>query len=186
MSDRQYPARQYFSLDITRKAPPVTAQPGILRVRRFRVSPRFDTRSLVYRTGDVQYDTDFYNEYLTDAGAMVSESARNWLLQGGSFATVVDSSSSLSEDFVLEGVIQNLSGDFRSSPRAEVSVQLFLISSSATNGGVVFQKLYNRSIALPEKSPRALVVGLGSGLSEIFTELETDIVSAASKKTQPH
>ena len=117
---------------------------------------------------------------------MVSEAARNWLFQAGSFATVVDSSSSLREDFVLEGVIQNLSGDFRSSPRAEVSVQLFLISSSATNGGVVFQKLYNRSIALPEKSPRALVVGLGSGLSEIFTELETDIVSAASKRTQPH
>jgi len=179
-TERDSPGKKYFVMEVARPTvnpvPPISA---ILKFRKFRISPRFETRNLIYRTGDVSFETDFYNELLADPGAMISEAAKRWLQQSGVFKTVVDSSSSLPEDLAVEGNIESLYGDFRDKPTAVLSVQAILIAFEDSEFRVVFQKVYTVSIPLQAKSPEALIHGYDEGLAKLLSELEADFASAA-------
>ena len=177
-TERAQPERKYHLVEAER--PPQTSEGGaaVLRIRRFRISPRFDSRNLVYRSSDTGYESDFYNEFLADPASMLTESTRKWLSLSGRFKAVLDPSASLEEDYVLEAYVQSLYGDFRSSPAAVLEMQVFLVRRGSDS--IVFQKLYTRSKPITAKSTDALLKGYSENLTSILTELESD--AAASTK----
>ncbi|MBL8020401.1 MAG: membrane integrity-associated transporter subunit PqiC [Leptospirales bacterium] len=179
-TERDSPQKHFYILETTR--PKSEAGPtldAVLKFRKFKVSPRFDTRNLIYRTGDVTYETDFYNEFISDPGSMISESTRMWMTESGNFKAVVDGSSSLAETFVLEGTVQEIYGDFRGQPAAVISLHVFLLAADDSEYRIVFQKVITTSLPLQGKNSESLIRGFNQTLSKQLTELEHELVGAA-------
>ena len=99
----------------------------ILSVANLRVSPRYADRSFVYRISEAGYETDFYNQFLTATDVMVGEEVRRGLGASQFFKYVVGSSNQLQPNYVLEGSINALYGDFRNlnAPTAVVGKSNF-------------------------------------------------------------
>ena len=62
--------------------------PRVLEVDRFTIEAAFATKTLVYRTGELQYQADFYNEFLVVPAVMITEQTRDWLSHTGLFLRV--------------------------------------------------------------------------------------------------
>jgi cholesterol transport system auxiliary component len=178
-TDKEYPAKRQYVIDVTHPGKVAGAPPNAasLKVRRFRVSDRFDTTMLVTRTGAVTYQTDFYNEFLAGPGALVADEARQWLDASGLFANVASSTSRAQARYLLEGNIVTLCGDYRDSdkPVSVLEVQIFLIDTSTGDNVVAFNKTYRQETPATAAGPPALVESINAGLLKIFMTLEADL-----------
>lgn len=175
---KSYPQKRYYLLHAARpgQAPPA-ADGAALKVRRFGVSPAFAGRELVYRTGELTYESDFYNQFFSTPGHLVTEGARRWLAASGLFGHVVDSASRLEARYVLEGMVVVLYGDYREkeAPRAVLGVQFLLLDDAPSAPEVVFQREYSAKQPLKGTSADALVEGWAQALRSVLEALERDL-----------
>jgi ABC-type uncharacterized transport system auxiliary subunit len=171
--------KQRYILDSQRAS---SAEAGdnqnILEVRRFTIDPAFSTKSLTYRTGEFEYESDFYNEFLISPDAMITEKVRNWLSESGLSRRVLDPGSYVESTHVIEGNVIALYGDFRdkSSPTAVMEIRVFLLEmKTIKEPTIIFGKTYKSSVALESKGPESLVRALDRCLVEILTDMEKDL-----------
>ena len=76
---KKYAERRAYRVDTTRGAKRVdTVFKGVLRISPFRVPTSFEILDLVYRIDDNEFETDYYNEYLTLPGDMVTAEIQEW------------------------------------------------------------------------------------------------------------
>lgn len=179
--ERDYPAKRYFVIDISDSAQPAEAVGNqTLLVTGLRISPRYADKSFVYRTSDAGYESDFYNQFLTSPDIMISEEVRKGLAASPAFKYVVGPASQLQPNFVLEGSVNALYGDFRNlnGPSAVLEIEFFLHNEDSTNPGIVLQKRYAKTVALAGRSPEALVKGWSQALEAILAMLVADIRAA--------
>ena len=176
---KEYPGKRQYVIDVSRpgKTPAAPANAASLKVRRFRVSDRFDTTMLVTRTGAVTYKTDFYNEFLAGPGALIAEEARQWLASSGLFANVASATSRAGARYLLEGNIVALYGDYRDGDRpvSVLEVQIFLIDTSTGDNVVAFNRTYREETLASGTRPAALVESVNAGLAKVLTALEVDL-----------
>jgi uncharacterized lipoprotein YmbA len=173
-----YPVKRQYVISVTREnrtVPPAGAEAA--KVRRFRVSPRFEGHGLVYRTGAVTYETDFYNEFLAAPAEMLTEETRDWLAAAGVFSNVVGAASRVAARYLFEGNVTALTGDFSEpeEPRAVMEIQFFLIDDAAARGSVAFHKTYRATRPLPSNRAEELVRGYNACLADILGALEADL-----------
>lgn len=176
--ERSYPEKRYFVLEVSQSATPVNpAGDRILLVSNLRVSPRYADRSFVYRISEAGYETDFYNQFLTATDSIIGEEVRRGLAASRVFKYVVGPSNQLQANYVLEGSVNALYGDFRNlnAPAAVLEIEFFLHNEDAANPGIVMQKRYVKSIAINTRSPDALVKGWNAALNEILAALIADL-----------
>jgi len=182
-SDNPVDTRRFFLLETVRpgRVDPPDAGPT-LAVRRLQMSPRFDEKELVYRTSDFAYESDYYNQFLNAAGALIAEQTRRWVARAGLFAAVVSSGSDVLPTHVIEGNVTALYGDFRGdSARGVLGIELFLIHAEADDGpAVVFHKDYRAAVDLSARTAEALVEAYNTGLGQILTEFEKDLRKRAA------
>ena len=107
---------------------------------------------------------------------LITEETRK-ALASSPFKFVIGPASPLTPDYVLEGAINALYGDFRnaSTPSAVLEIELFLHSEDPARPGVVLQKKYRKSMPLKERSPQALARGWSEGLNGIVAEFVADL-----------
>ncbi|HEX3035986.1 MAG TPA: hypothetical protein VHT73_12830 [Thermodesulfobacteriota bacterium] len=185
--ERSYPERNYYILNVSNtNVNSSTASDGILEIRRFTTSPNFTTREFVYRKGDLSYVSDFYNQFFRPPGMLITEETRKWLSESGLFKYVLDSSNSARPDYVLEGNVNELYGDYRASgtPKAVLGIQFFLIDEIYSNSRIIFQKNYHGEVALKNNSPETLVEGWNNALGQILTDLKEDLMKLNLTKSQ--
>ncbi|HSD59671.1 MAG TPA: ABC-type transport auxiliary lipoprotein family protein, partial [Burkholderiales bacterium] len=110
-------------------APAAARRTEILRVGNVRVAAAFAGRSLVYRTGEVQYAPDFYNEFMAEPGSLLGSAIATWLNQAGPFQAAAQPGTPLSSSHVLDAVVTELYGDFRTNrpPEAVMTIQFSLV-----------------------------------------------------------
>lgn len=176
--EKNYPDKRYFVVEAARASAPEPSKNGVvLLVSSLRVSPRYDSRSFVYRRSEVSYEADFYNQFLVAPGAQLSEEVRRALGQAQVAQHVIGTSIQLEPTHVLEGTVDALYGDFRdlSAPKAVLEMEFFLSKESATKADIVTRKRYTKSIAVNGRSPEALVKGWNDGLTEILAALVSDL-----------
>lgn len=174
-----YVEKHTFVLDVSRGGPASVARPGtVLRIRRFRVSSRYENKSFVYRTGDLSYEPDYYNQFLTSPSALITEEVREWLAASGLFEQVVDFSGEVTPTYILEGIVKDLYGDYSergNRPRAKVVIDFILVEEVSGVSKIVFQKSYGREVPVKGIAPAALVQGWNKALEKILAEFEKDL-----------
>jgi cholesterol transport system auxiliary component len=167
-------------------APRTMQSPLWLKMGSFSVTTPFDTKSLVYRLGDQQYEKDFYNAYIATPSNMFSNATRQWLDQSGIFRLTVAQGTSFFPFYTLQATIDELYGDYRGKPEAVVSVQFFL---TVTNPNIptplITAKRYTQRVALANNLPQTLVMGQQRALAEILQQLEADLFAASANLPKP-
>ena len=171
--------KQHYILDTKRVSSAVAGNnTNIVEVRRFTIASAFNSRSLIYRTGEFKYESDFYNEFLVSPTAMITEKIRNWLAVSGVASRVLDPGSNIDPTHIIEGNVIALYGDFRakSAPKAIMEIRIFLLDTKTeTESGIVFGKTYTASVGLESRRPEDLVSAFDRCLIEILTNLEQDL-----------
>jgi uncharacterized lipoprotein YmbA len=171
---RQAPVQSTFLLEPPRPAaaggPPRAAT---LKVERVAVAAPFQGRSLVYRQGDLKYESDFYNEFLVYPAPMIGEAIAAWLAAAGLYRTVLTPSSTQDADQSLEGFVSEFYGDLRSEakPAAVVTIKFFLTAAASAPGEYLWsgELRGRREVAAP--SAEALVAGLNDALGDVLEQL---------------
>ena len=165
-----------FVLETSRNRPQQkTGKDVILNVQNFSIDVAFSTKSLVYRKGQSEYETDFYNQFLIRPDDMITEKTRSWLSESGLFKWVLEPGSYTDATHVIEGNITALYGDFRdeSSPKATMKIRVFLIKLPEKT--VVFGKTYEMVSEVKSQTAEALVEAFDKCLINILSALEKDL-----------
>lgn len=157
-----------------------------LKVRRFMISPRYEGRELVYKTGDTRFEADYYDLFFVSPAAMLTQDLRAWLKASGLFPDVIDPASMAHSPLTLEGMVNALYGDYTGGgPQAVVEMQFFLIDDTEGDNAIAFSKTYERRVAIPGKDEDALVAGMEQGVAEVFAALEADLAGALAPRAGP-
>jgi uncharacterized lipoprotein YmbA len=159
-----------------------TRHPYALRMGNVRVAASFAGSALVYRMDDVQFTPDFYHAFIAEPGPMLGGLMAEWLDRTGPFKTVSQPGGAVNAPYILEAVVTELYGDFRSrrTPAAVMTVQFSLIDLTGANATVVMERFIGRRVEIASATPDALVRGYGQALGEILTELSAQIAAPVS------
>jgi cholesterol transport system auxiliary component len=178
---RPSPVKQTYLL----QAPPATQaatspRPSTLKVGTISVAAPFRGKSMVYREGDLKYESDFYNEFFVAPSAMLTEGAATWLAAAGVFREVLPAAANADGDFVLEGFVSELYGDYRDAakPAAVLTGKFFLIDNRVLSGVPVWQTELKQRVALSNRSPDALAVALNGAWATMLGDLSRELAAA--------
>jgi cholesterol transport system auxiliary component len=182
--EKGYPEKRYFTLDAA--GDEIVSSPDTgkdLTVRRFRVSPKYEGKGLVYRHGGLSYESDFYNEFFVSPVSMFTEEIRKRLAGSGLFKHVVDPSSLLDTTYILEGAVTALYGDYRVStaPKAVMDIQFFLLQETDSNLKIIFQSQHHKEEPFKGNTPDGLIKSWNTAFNQILTEFENDLKEYMSK-----
>jgi uncharacterized lipoprotein YmbA len=172
--------RSTFVLDVARSGEAsASGSDGVLRVRTLRVSPKYEGKGFVYRSGDLLFETDYYNQFFTPPDTMITEEVRDWLLSSGLFRQVVDYTGQAEHTHILEGEVLELYGDYSerggSRPKAALGIEFFFMEDVSGESKVLLQKRYRRSVPAQGQAPSAMVQGWNDALEKILMDLEEDL-----------
>jgi ABC-type uncharacterized transport system auxiliary subunit len=153
---------------------------GILSVRQFDISKRFHSKGLIYRIGQFEFETDYYNEFMIWTEDLITDLTKQWLAKSGIFASVVNPGTTAQPDYFLEADITALYGDFtdQQKPKAFMEIRFYLVQTGGLKPNVIHEKSYEASIPLEDTYAANLIVAYNACLKQILSELENDLTSA--------
>ena len=171
---RPSPVKQAYLLQTPAASPAAAApRPSTLKVGTIAVAAPFRGKSMVYREGELKYESDFYNEFFVGPSAMLTEGAATWLAGSGLFKDVLPAAANADGDFVLEGFVSEFYGDLRdpAKPAAVVTIKFFLTDAYAAPGAFRWTAELKSRRDVPSRSADAVIQGLNAALSEILEQL---------------
>jgi len=177
-ADRNLYNKRYFVLDVKRPAEGLIEDAEVvLEVRRFSIDSRFDSKDMVYRRGEFEYESDFHNEYLVAPEVMITDQVRRWLANSGLFKKVLEPGSLLEATHTMEGSITELYADFsnESEPLAVIEIDFFVIQHQPSEKALVYSQHYKASEVIEGRSPESVVEGLNRCLETILSNLEKGV-----------
>ncbi|MEK6801456.1 MAG: ABC-type transport auxiliary lipoprotein family protein [Nitrospirota bacterium] len=176
--NKSYPEKRSFVLEVSRDQETGPPRIGpVLKIARFRVSPQFEGRELVVRTGEFQYDMHFYDVWLVTPGAMLGQQFYAWLSRTGQFQYVLLGSNHAEAAYVLAGDITAFHGDYREGrqPTAVLGLDLHVIDGKQ-EASVVWQRRYRQEVPLSDRLPDELARGLNEALRLVLLDVEKDLL----------
>ncbi len=178
--------QRYYTLDVTRPGQAAAAAGGeVVAVRRFRASPGYEGRELVFANGSGSFRTDFYNVFFAPPAAMLGDETREWLDRSGLFRAAVASTSQADSRYALEGALVDVHGEEKAGAHlAVLEVQFLLLDARAQNTPILFQRQYREATPIADGTAAALAGGLNTALASILTTLEADL-AAVVKASAP-
>lgn len=176
---RPSPVKNTFLLDPKMPAAAAKQKPVTMRIGTINVAAPYRDRSFVYRTGELQYEGDFYHEFFIAPGAMIAQSTAKALDSAGVVARVVPSGSAPEEgDYVLEAFVSDLYADTRQKPATAVLGVSYYVTRTTFPSKVVWSKAYVERVPLATSTPETLAASWNEGLSRILGALARDIEAA--------
>jgi len=181
---RPSPVKQAFVLEPP--APPAVAkpQPSSLRIGTFTVAAPFRGRSFVVRQSELQFETDYYHEFLVAPAANVSEATARALAAAKAFTTVTPAGVVSDADWALEAFVDALYGDARQAgtPYAVIGITYYLRSNESDFGVPVWSRRYERRMPFTTGDASSYAAALNAGFGEILAELAKDLSATSLPK----
>lgn len=178
----------------------------VLLVRPIAADPPFDRREFLYRSGDNRWQRDYYNRFLAAPGEMVTEATRRRLSGSGLFGGVVGLDAPVRPDYVLQGALRAIYGDYRGDRREAVMEIEFSLAApgraagvvgggaggiagdgagGGPDGGPLLARSYPARVRLGGTSGPELVAGLDSTLAVILRDLDRDLRGVVGPREPP-
>jgi len=174
---KQPPTIDRFVLEVP-SVPATAERPvGILRVDRVAVSPLYDKSGFVYRTGPSRYVEDYYNQFFVAPGLLVARVAAERLGASGLFTRVLAADERGTSDWILDGEVVELYGDFREpdAPRAVLAVDYTLLMQKNPRPSVRFSKRYTAVAPAADATGQGVVDAWNRCLADVLERLERDL-----------
>jgi len=180
---KSYPEKRSYVVDVggASKEADVLAprdEPSVLKINRLRVVPFFAGRAMVYRTAELQYESDYYNEWFVAPGSLLTQQFTAWLSGNGPFHVVLMGTNHIEPTHVLEGTVTEFYGDFRQSgqPKAVFAIDLHLLDGKDERR-MLMRRSYRQEVPLNSASSDSLAQGLTQALRLVLGEFGRDIAS---------
>ena len=132
---RPAPVKDMFLLEPPLPGAAAKSHAVSVRMGQVTVAAPYRDRPFVYRTGEVKYESDFYNEFFVTPAAMIAQATGRAVAHANVFARVVPPGNAPDEgEYVLEGFVNELYADARMKPAAAViAIQYYLVRT----GGIL-------------------------------------------------
>ena len=184
---KSYPEKRSFVLDVGIPQEQASSSgAGVIKITKFRISPLFAGRGMVYRVADLQYESDFYDEWFVAPATLVTQQAYSWLSRSSGFKAVGPGTNHVEPSHVLEATVTEFYGDFRSAPLAVFGLEVNLLDA-LRNHQPVFRRTYHQDVPLSDRSSDALARGLTDALRAVLMDVAKDLaaVDAAGPSILP-
>lgn len=176
--------KQRYGIKLEREAGATGPGSGVVRIAIVRAAPAAERKSFIYRNSELTYVSDFYHEFFSAPGVTLRENLLVWIDESGIFEYVVTASDT-NPDWILESRLQTLYGDGRDKEQMSTlaRLQFTLLDAGQPSRPIVFQRTYERTVELAERSPEEYVRGVELVLTRIFSEFEVDLRSVVEEHT---
>lgn len=148
---------------------------AVVTVDRFSAAEAYNSLSMVYSPSPYKRDVYNYYRWRVEPGDMTSDYLLRDFRASGLFRAVFSSSGYESTPYLLEGEVEKfLEVDEKGSSKAELSVNVTLLDTTQSDvtGQVIFQRSYNSSAPVEERTP----AGLAAGMSRAMAKLSADVI----------
>lgn len=178
--NKSYPERTYYLFEVSEPSNPLTPVQGTtVEVKRFSISPGNEGKEFVYRTTEIQYLSDFYNQFFRPPSVILTEAVTQWLDQAQVFEDVLNPISQALPIYFIEGNVVELYGDYRnqSAAKAVMKIQFYLLKTSdlGDQPNIVFGKTYESEQPIGSATPPNLMNGWNLALEDILDEFLKDL-----------
>ena len=119
--------RRAFAPEVSSAAAPDGARPvwGTVRLNGFRALAPFDAKYFLYRRGDGEFATDYYNGWIAPPADLIGNLFARYMEKAAVFGRTVDARVATGADVAVQGVVTELYLDTSASrPKAVVSLRL--------------------------------------------------------------
>ncbi len=179
--------RSHFILEpakFPREKPP--SVPAVLSIRNFKVSPGYQGRELIYKKECGRSSRDFHNHYFISPGPMLTQAVRDWLEDYGPFDAVIPLSSHRQPDYILEGAVVSMFGDFQNpdQPKAVMRIQFLLLGAEGLDYDMIMHGTYHEEVLMDRPGAAPMISALNDCLSRILVRLEKDLVESIGERLQ--
>ena len=147
-----------------------------IRVARFDSSKPYDSKWLIYRKDGPQFETDYYNHFLVSPDQAIQDQTRQWLLSSSAWSSVLRWDDSAEVQYELRGCVKKLYGDFRDKNEFKAVVEMEFVLVEKATGRFVLDEIYSSDKTFKEKTSNALVGAYASGIEDVLTRLEADLL----------
>ncbi len=171
------PEKYNFIFHSSRPGDPNPGPPGLtLQVKELSISPRYESRGFVYRTDDVSWQSDFYNQFFINPENLLTEEIGAWFTHSGLFEQVTPLTGIFDPTYGLLGRVNKLYGDYQDAgnPTAILEIQFFLVEDPLRQASIAFDRIYREEEPF-DGSPAGLVRGWDEALVRILTAFEADV-----------
>jgi len=178
--NKSYPERTYYLFEVSEPSNPLTPVQGTtVEVKRFSISPGNEGKEFVYRTTEIQYLSDFYNQFFRPPSVILTEAVTQWLDQAQVFEDVLNPISQALPIYFIEGNVVELYGDYRnqSAAKAVMKIQFYLLKTSdlGDQPNIIFGKTYESEQPIGSATPPNLMNGWNLALEDILGEFLKDL-----------
>jgi cholesterol transport system auxiliary component len=178
---KKYPERTYYMFEVPAVKEKKATVPGaVVDVWKFEISPGSSGNEFIYRTSDVNYRSDFYNQFFRPPSNLLTEATTLYLGNSGLFEEVLTPGSQSDANYYLESNVVKLYGDYRAAPKAVMEIQFFLLQyvindTEGDTSKIVFSKTYSADVPIASASAGELMRGWNTALGDILGALLTDL-----------
>ena len=184
--NKGYPEKRTFVLDVPSGAQAQTPDSSlVLKMHKFRISPMFAGRPMVYRIGELQYESDFYDEWFVPPGTLVTEQVHGWMARTGRYRIVLAGSNHVEPTHLLEGSVTEFYGDYRSAQSFKAVLGMELYMLHADTGQVMLRRTYHEEVPLTDRSSDALAAGLTQALRLVLVDFERALAGVVAQQPRP-
>ncbi len=179
---KPYPVKQYFVIEANRTLQHGEASPkATIRIKDPEISPLFSTKSFVYKTGELEFTTDFYNEFFIMPDRMIKSQTVEWLGKSGIFRRISPDPGERT-DYLLESSIVNLYMDRTVSPsRAVLETSFFLVSGKGGGDEIIWHGNRKEETQVKDNSPPAMAEAFSKSLENTLAYLEKNLIASVKK-----
>jgi ABC-type uncharacterized transport system auxiliary subunit len=154
-----------------------------IKIERFSVARAFNTKSMVFRPEPYKLDTYASNRWMVNPGDMVSDYLLRDLRNSGLFKAAFSYRNLEHARYVLEGSVDDfleIDAANKRTAALTISITLLDLSHSGAPNRLLFQKQYQTSEPLPERTPAGLAQAMSSGMGKLSSMIIRDIHQAVS------
>ena len=155
-----------------------------LKVEQFAVAQAFNTTAMVYRTSPYKAENYHYSCWRVNPGYLVADYLTRDLRDSHLFKAVLSSDSSSQARFALEGGVQEIQElDQGEAWQASLALSITLLDTSENEitRRVLFQKNYQATEAMTEKTPAGLAEAMSRALAQLSQKIITEVYQAAKQ-----